>query len=39
VVAGLRPLGDEYWCEQCMWHFIARLDQELAAVAEAVTDG
>jgi hypothetical protein len=33
VVAGVHPLGTEVYCEQCMWGFTARLDQELAAVA------
>lgn len=34
-VAGVRPLGAEYRCEQCMWCFDAQPDQELAAVAGA----
>lgn len=35
VVDGVRPLDAEAWCEQCMWGFIAQLDQEIAAAEDA----
>jgi hypothetical protein len=35
VAATVAPLGDEVYCDQCMWGFEARLDQELALVADA----
>jgi hypothetical protein len=33
VVATVAEVGDEVYCEQCMWGFTAQLDQEIAAAA------
>jgi hypothetical protein len=35
TVDAVLPVGAECFCEQCMWHFTAALDQELAAVEES----